>query len=226
MTSIGHNNPPDTLDEALAPFGDMIAEAENWLDGSAVENEAQMKAVDAILRGIKDAHKAVTAAEEAEAKPIYDQWKAAKARYAPTLTDLDRIKKGLVSIVAEFKRKLAAEKAEAERKAHAEAEAARRIAEEAARIADAGNIETQRAAAAAMDEARRAQEAAAAARKDTVKGMRTVHRYAIEDYRSALHWIAQNDREAMTFFIEAYVGKHYKDAVIAGVKVWTEKVAF
>lgn len=221
-----HNNPPDPIDEALAPYGDVISEAESWLDGQAVENEAQMKAVDALLRGIKGAHKAVSAAEESEAKPIYDQWKAAKARYAPTLTDLDRIKKGLVSIVDAFKRKLAAEKAEAERKARAEADAARRAAEEAARAAGAGNIEEQRAADAAMEEARRAQEAAQTASKDAVKGLRTVHRYAIEDHRAALHDIAANDREAITAFIEAYVSKNYRARDIAGVKTWTEKEAF
>jgi hypothetical protein len=221
-----HNNPPDPIDEALAPYGGVIEEAQNWLDGTAVENEAQMKAVDQLLRGIKDAHKAVSAAEESEAKPIYDQWKAAKARFAPTLTDLDRIKKGLVSIVDAFKRKLAAEKAEAERKARAEAEAARRVAEEAARAVDAGDIEAMRAADAAMEEARRAQEAAQAASKDTVKGLRTVHRYEITDHRAALHDIAANDREAITAFIEAYVAKSYRARAIAGVRTWSEKEAF
>jgi antibiotic biosynthesis monooxygenase (ABM) superfamily enzyme len=56
--------------------------------------------------------------------------------------------------------------------------------------------------------------------------MRTVHRYEIEDHRAALHWIAQNDRDAMTAFIEAYVAKNHKDTEIAGVKRWTDKEAF
>lgn len=38
-----HNNPPDPIDEALAPFGDFISEAENWLDGTAVENESPLR---------------------------------------------------------------------------------------------------------------------------------------------------------------------------------------
>ena len=29
-----HNNPPDPIDEALAPYGDAIEEAQNWLDGN------------------------------------------------------------------------------------------------------------------------------------------------------------------------------------------------
>ena len=223
----GHNMPPDALDEAIAPFGDAISEAENWLDGEPVQNEAQMKAVDALLRDVKAAKKAVTEAEESEAKPIYDQWKAAKARFAPTITDLDRIAKGLIAIVDAFKRKLAAEKAEAERKARAEAEAAMRAAAEAARQADAGNIEAQRAAAQAQAEADEAVRAAALASKDTVKGLRQVTRYVIDDHRALLHWIARNRRDDLTAFIDDFAKKHHSEVPVGnGLRTWKERVAF
>ena len=221
-----HNNPPDPLDEALAPYADYIAEAEGWLDGQAVTDEGQMKAVDALLKEIKSAEKAVKNAEESEAKPIYDQWKAAKARFTPTLDDIGRLKKGLADLVNDFKKKLAAEKAEAERLARIEAEKAAREAEEAARKADSMNIEEQRAAAEKMEAARQAQEAAKAASKDQVKGLRTVTKYAIDDHRAALHWIAQNDREAVTDFIDEYVRKNHRTKTIGGVRVWQDKEAF
>lgn len=227
LAQIGGNNPPDPIDEALAPFGDTITEAEGWLDGKAVETEGQMKAVDALTKEIKAAKKAVEAAEESEAKPIYDQWKAAKARYKPTLDDLDRIIKGLVAAVDGFKRKLAAEKAEAERLARIEAARKMREAEEAARHAAANDIEAQRAAAAAQAEAAEAQRLAQAAAKDTVKGLRTVTRYEITDHRALLNWIARNDRDAITAFIEAWAAKNHKDNQSAeGLRVWTEKEAF
>ena len=226
QTTIGHNSPPDPIDEALAPYGDALSEAENWLDGTSVENEGQMKAVDILLKHIKAAEKAVKDAEESEAKPIYDQWKAAKARYTPTLTDLERIKKGLVAVVDTFKRKLAAEKAEAERKARAEADAARRAAEEAARQASASDIQAQRKAAEAKQAADLAMAQAAAASKDTVKGMRTVTRYEITDHRALLHWIAANDRGAITTFIEEYARRNHRDIKADGLKVWQEKEAF
>ena len=226
LANIGHNLPPDPLDEALAPYGDAIAEAEGWLDGKPVENEEQMKAVDTLLRSIKDAAKAVDTAKEAEAKPLHDAWKAALARYKPTADDLDRIKKGLLALVDAFKRRLAAEKAEAERKARAEAEAAMRAAQEAARAADASNIEAQRAAAEAERQAQAAIAAAKAASKDTVKGLRTVTMHEVEDYRAALHWIAANDRDAVTDFVTEYVRRNHKDKAISGVRVWQEKVAF
>ena len=223
----GHNNPPDPLDEAIAPFGDAISEAENWLDGEPVQNEAQMKAVDALLRDVKAAKKAVAEAEESEAKPIYDQWKAAKARFAPTITDLDRIAKGLIAIVDTFKRKLAAEKAEAERKARAEAEARMRAAAEAARQADAGNIEAQRAAAQAQAEADEAVRLAALASKDTVKGLRQVTRYAVDDHKALLNWIARNRRDDLTAFVDEWAKRHHKDCAGAdGLRVWLEKEAF
>lgn len=220
-----HNNPPDPIDEALAAFGDTITEAEGWLDGKPVETEGQMKAVDALTKEIKAARKAVEAAEESEAKPIYDQWKAAKARYKPTLDDLDRIVKGLVAAVDGFKRKLAAEKEAARKKAEAEAWEATRKAQEAARLADASNIDAQRQAAAAQAEAEALQQAAMAAKHDTVKGMRWYDCYEIIDHRKALHWIAANDRDAMTAFIEAYVAKNAKRMSEDAVRNYKEQRA-
>ena len=223
---IGHNNPPDAIDEALAPYGDHISEAENWLDGAAVETEAQMKAVDALLQRIKMAERAVTEAKEAEAKPLHDAWKAALARYKPTLEDLDRIKKGLVAAVDGFKRRLAAEKAEAQRKARAEAEAAARAAAEAALAAQASDIEAQRRAAEAQAAADLAQAQATAASKDKVRGLRTVTRYEVTDHRALLHWIAQHDRDALTAFIEDYAQRRHRDVNADGLRVWQEKAAF
>lgn len=222
----GHNQPPDPIDEALAPYGDFLTEAESWLDGAAVESEGQMKAVDALLRQVKAAEKSVKDAEESEARPLYDQWKAAKARYAPTLEDLGRIKKGLVAIVDAFKRKLAAEKAEAERKARAEAEAKMRAAEEAARQADAADIEAQRSAAQAQAEAAEAAKKAADASRDTVKGLRTVTKYEVTDHRALLHWIAANRRDDITAFIDEWARRNHRDVSADGLRVWQEKEAF
>ena len=88
------------------------------------------------------------------------------------------------------------------------------------------SIEAQRAADAMMAEAEEAAKAASRAAKDTVKGMRTVQVYAIEDHRAALHWIAKNDREAVTAFIDEYVRRNFKLRVIDGVQVETKKEAF
>lgn len=226
---IGHNAPPDPLDEALAPYGDYLAEAEAWLDGTAVEDEAQMRAVDVLLKQIKAADKDVTAAQKSEAAPLHDAWKSALSRYRPTLDDLDRIKRGLVAAVDAFKRKLAAQKAEAERLARKQAQAAARAAAEAHRAALDSDIAAQRAAADLLAHAEAAHRAAARATKDagTVKGLRNVTQYEITDHRALLHDIVANDRDAITAFIEEYARKHHAQTrPMAGLRVWQEKVAF
>jgi chromosome segregation ATPase len=226
LASIGHNNPPDPIDTALEPFGDVITEAETWLDGTRVETEGQMKAADTLIKGVKAARKAVDEARDTVTKPLHEAWKAEVARWKPTQDDLDRIVKGLVALVDDFKRKLAAEKEASRKKAEAEAWEATRKAQEAARQADAANLEAQREAAAAMAEAEEKQRQAQAAAKDVVKGLRTVHRHTIDDHRAALHWIAKHDRDAVTAFVEAYVAKNFKTAAIDGVTVTTEREAF
>jgi hypothetical protein len=185
-----------------------------------------MKDVDRLTKEVKAALKAVKDGEKSSAAPLYDAWKAEKARWKPTIDDLERMVKGLVALVGPFKARVAAEKAEAERLARVEAEKKRREAEAAARKADAADIEAQREAAQAMEEAKAAQKVASQASKETVKGMRTVHRHEITDHRAALHWIAAHDKPAMTEFIESYVAKHTKTTTIDGVKAWTEKEAF
>lgn len=224
--AIGGNNPPDPIDEALAPYGDAIEEAQNWLDGEPIQNEDQLKATDVLLKTIKSALKDLNAARDDATKPLHEAWKAEVARWKPTQDDLDRIIKGLVACQDPFKRALAAKKEAEKRAAWEAAEKARREAEEAARAAQLSDINAQREAAEKAAEAQRAIEEASAKQKDKVRGMRTVHLYEIEDHRAALHWIAQNDRDAMTAFIESYVAKHHKDAPIAGVRRWSEKEAF
>ena len=224
---IGHNNPPENpIDEAIAPYSDYISESENWLDGQKVETEAQMKAVDVILKEIRSAASDLAKAEKLATAPFYDAWKGEIARWKPEKEDLDRIKKGLAELVNDFKKKLAAEKAEAVRQANLEAAKKRRKAEAAMHKTDPTDIRSQREAEVARLEWEASEKSAQAAKKDTVKGLRKVSRFEIEDYRAALHWIAKNDRCAMTDFIEEYVRRNHKTANIDGVRSWEEKEAY
>jgi hypothetical protein len=134
--------------------------------------------------------------------------------------------KGLAAIQDPYKRKKAAEIDAAKRKAWQDADGARRAAVKAAQEASAGNIEAQREAEAARQAAMDAEAQASKQAKAKVGGMRTAHKYEITDHRAALHWIAKNDKDAMTAFIEAYVDKNHKSSAIDGVKTWTEKEAF
>lgn len=223
---IGANNPPDPIDAICAQYEGERMEAENWLDGTPVENEGQMKAVDVLRKAMREFRLGLEAGQKSATAPLYDAYKAEGARWKPSIDDAKRIESGLVSLVDGFKKKLAVEKEAAEREARAEAARKMREAEEAARAANAADIEAQRAAAEAQREAEEAQRRAAAASKDTVKGLRTVTKYQIEDHRAALHDIATNDRDAVTAFIEDYVRRNHKARSINGVRVWQEKEAF
>jgi hypothetical protein len=198
--TIGHNNPPDPIDEITAQYDAARAEAENWADGTPVENEAQMKAVDALRKSMREWRLSLEAGQKSATAPLYDVYKAELARWKPTIDDAKRIETCLVSLVDTFKRKLAEEKEAARKKAEAVAWEATRKAQEAARAADTANLEAQREAAAAMAEAERKQREAQAAAKDTVKGLRTVTETVVVDPLELARWLWVNDKEAQMEF--------------------------
>lgn len=226
---IGGNSPPEPVDMMLtiqAAYDGVFAEVANWLDGSPVENDDQMRAVDTLMAEVKAAAKEASDAKESEYRPHKDACDAVVARWKVFLDDLDRQAKGLAAIVGNYKRKREAERQESERLARIEAAKKREAAESAARTADAANIEAQREAAQSLRAADAAQREVAAIAKDKTRGLRTVQRHEITDHRAALHWIAANDRDAITAFIEEYVRRNFKDREIDGVKKWTDKEAF
>ena len=222
-----HNNPPDPIDQIISAYDDSRTEAENWLDGASVENESQMKAVDDLRKAMRQMRLDLERGQKSAAAPLYDVYKAELARWKPTIEDAKRIEGGLVAAVDVFKRKLAEERREAERLAWEAANKARQEAEAKAAAANAADIEAQREAAAAKEAAMEAERTAQAARKDQVKGMRSVTKYEITDHRALVNWIAANDRDAMTAFIEDWARKNHKTVANAeGLRVWVEKEAY
>lgn len=223
---IGHNNPPDPIEEVVAEYDGVLLEAQNWCDGELVEDEASVKVVDSLLKSFKSYKSALAKAGKQRTDPLHKAWKAEVAAVKVYTDDADRIQSALVALVAPFKEKLAAEKRAAERAAWEAAEQKRREAERAAAEAEASDIEAQRQVAAARQEAMEAEKLAQARSKDGVKGLRKVSKYEITDMRAALHWIARNDKGAMSDFVGEYVRRNFKAASIDGVRVWDEKEAF
>lgn len=230
MAGLGHNNPPDPIDQICAAYDASRVEAENWTDGTPVENEAQMKAVDALRKSMREWRLELEKGQKSATAPLYDAYKAEGARWMPTIEDAKRIEGCLVAAVDGFKRKLAAEKAEAERQAAMEAARKRREAEEAARAANAADLDAQREAAEKLRQAEQANANLAAARKATesaTKGTRAVTRYEITDHKELLHWIATNRRDDLTAFIEDWARKNHKpDPQANGLRVWQDKEAY
>ncbi|MDZ7824663.1 MAG: hypothetical protein U5K75_11975 [Ahrensia sp.] len=224
---IGANNPPDLIDVITATYDGDRAEAENWLDGTPVTNEAQMLAVDDLRKSMRDWRLGLEKGQKDAAAPLYHVYKAELDRWKPTIEDAKRIEGCLVAAVDAFKRKLAAEKEAARREAERLAWEATRAAQEALRRANAADLEAQRKAQAAIDRSEHLQAQAGLAKADVVKGLREVTRYEVLDYRALLHWIAQNDRDAITAFIGEWARKNHKENQQAdGLKVWKEKEAY
>lgn len=227
IAPIGHNSPPDPIDEINAEFEADRIEAENWTDGTLVENEAQMAVVDQVRKRAREWRLALERGQKSATAPLYDAYTTEQKRWKPTIEDAKRIESALIAAVDGYKRKLAAEKEEARRKAEAEAWAARRAAEEAARAANAADLEAQRAVAEAQREAEEAQRRAAAASKDKVTGLRTVTRYEITDPRDLLNWLARNRKDDVLAFIEEWARRNHKpDPGAAGLRVWQEREAY
>lgn len=224
---IGHNQAPDPIDTITAAYEAEREEAENWTDGTVVENEAQMVAVDALRKSMREFRLELEKGQKSATAPLYDVYKAELARWKPTIDDAKRIESCLVAIQDPFKQKLAAEKKAAERAAWEAVEKARKEAEAKAASAAATDLEAQRELEATRQAVIDAEAAAQAAKKDNVKGMRTVTRYEITDHKALLHWIAKNDRDAITDFLNEYARKEHKVVANAdGLRVWTEKEAY
>jgi len=223
---IGGNSPPDPIEVVTAQYDDIISEAQNWSDGESVTDEAQMNAVDELIRGFKTYRADLTKAAKERTDPLHKAWKSEVAAVKVYTDDADLLQGTLVAAVAPFKAKLAAEKEAARKAAWQAAQDAEREANAKAAAADTANIEAQREAAQAQAAAMEARKTASAAQKDTVKGMRTVHYHDIADMRALVNWIATNDKPAMAAFAEAYAARNHKDIPDAVVRSWTAKEAF
>ena len=225
--AIGHNNPPDPMDEITAQFEAQRMEAEGWADGEPVTNEAQMAVVDALRKSMRDWRLALEKGQKDATAPLRKIYQDELDRWKPTIADAKRIEGCLVATVDVFKRKLAAEKAEAERKAREQAEAAAEALRKARAEADAANLEAQRAIEQAEREAEQARIQAAVAKKQAhVGGMVTKTFYEVTDATALLRWMWANDRAAVEAFAEDYARRnHGMGKPMDGVKVWQDKVA-
>ena len=223
---IGGNSPPDPIEVVTAQYDDIISEAQNWSDGESVTDEAQMNAVDELIKGFKTYRADLTKAAKERTDPLHKAWKSEVAAVKVYTDDADLLQRTLVAAVAPFKAKLAAEKEAARKAAWQAAQDAEREANAKAAAADTANIEAQREAAQAQAAAMEARKTASAAQKDTVKGLRTVHYHDIADMRALVNWIATNDKPAMAAFAEAYAARNHKDIPDAVVRSWTAKEAF
>ena len=201
IATIGHNSPPDAFTAIEAHVSDLMTEAKNWADGSAIESQAQADAVAKLIDDFRAASKAADDARKEEAKP-FDEGKAAvQAKYAVLLAETKAqtgsIPRALAALKATLtpwlqhleRERLAAAKAaqdEADRKANEAAEALR-----ATSMADLDGREAAEALVSAAEDAakdaKRIDQAKSHAKGDgRAIGLRTTYRAVMTDRKAAL----------------------------------------
>lgn len=229
---IGHNGGPD-MDPIAAvtdQYGDTLSEIENWTDGTLVETEAQMLAVDALLKEFKTYKTALNNAAKERTAPLHTAWKAEVAAVKVYTDDADKLQAALVASVSPFKKKLADEKRAVERAAWEAADKVRREAAEAEAKANAASIDDQRDLEAKRQAVIDAETAAKAASKDKPKGLRWEYPFVITDMSDVLRWMNKNARADLEAAALAYVTKYvreHKDATaIPGVNVTKTQEGF
>jgi hypothetical protein len=168
MSNIGHNNPPSSPFELATESVDLIyLEAKNWMDGEAIENQAQADAVSTILDQLRQVKKGVDEARITEKKPFDDAAKEVQERYKPLLTKCDTAASACKSTLTPWLEKLDAEKRAKEAAAKAEAERLAKEAQDAIEAARGGNdISALEQREAAIEAAKRAEADANRASKD------------------------------------------------------------
>lgn len=173
---LGHNNPPDPLEEAFRPIQARTNELRVGLarvpETIDPDNEGRVtdfiKQVKATIKDAKDAHRAVKA-------PVLEQSRAIDAKLKAMTEPLEKMLEPIQKRLADYAKKCADEERrrqeEARRRAAEEEEAKRREAEEARRAAEekarsADTVEARQEAEAAFAGVQQAEaEAEAAAKK-------------------------------------------------------------
>jgi len=188
----------------------LYEEAKNWADGSDIENDEQLAAVDTLDKALLKAGQEADNLREEEKEPLKKQVDAIQARYHPLIGDtkagkgkVPMARTSLEPIRTRYKTKKAAEAAAAAAKARAEFEEQQRIAREAMK-ASSGNLE-------AREQAEQQQTAAKAAEKIMKKaekaattglGLRPVWEVQVNDPRAlAAHYWKTRSADVDAFFL-------------------------
>ena len=233
--TIGGNNPPEPIDGFKTHIEDLLIEAQNFLDGSGVNSEAEADGVSRIIDELRKASKDADAERKAEKKPHDDAGKAVQAKWKPVLeraaTAIDVAKKALTP----WLEKLEAERLERERIAREEAERAAEEARKAHAAAQADDLAAREAAEAKIKEAEEAEKAAnkIASAKTHAKGggraigLRTHWTATITDRRAALNHYVKTNPDAFVDLIQTLADRDARANVheVPGVLFKNEKVA-
>jgi hypothetical protein len=217
MATIGHNNPPDPFTAIEAHVSDLITEAKNWADGSAIENQAQADAVAKLIDDFRAASKAADDARKEEAKPFDDGKAEVQAKYAVLLAEtkaqtgsIPRALTALKATLTPWLQHLERERQAAAKAAQDEADKQAREAAEKLRatsMADMAGREEAEAIVAAAQAVQDSADALAKARSHAkgdgrAIGLRTTYRPVLTDPRAAVLHYMTDQREAFLDLVQ------------------------
>lgn len=202
----GANNPPP-FEAIRVHVSDLMTEARNWCDGTAIETQAQADLVAKLIDDFRQAAKAADDARKEEARP-HDEAKAAiQAKYAPLIAetkaqtgDIPRALAALKATLTPWLQRLERERQEAARKAQEEADRKAREAAEAMRAAEVSDLAAREEAESLVAAAQAVQASADALEKarshakgdGRAIGLRKTYRPVMTDRKAALMHYAAN----------------------------------
>lgn len=230
MSEIGHNMPP-ALDAFSMALDDVYGEAQNWLDGAAVENQAQADAIGVIMATARRIKKDADAARADEKRPHDEAGKAVQEKWRPLLTRADNIITAAQKPLTAF---LEAEQARQREVAEAARIEALRLQREAhaARQASDGNLAAVEQAEALQKDADRATKVAGRAEKqktnvagmDRAVSLRSRQVVDVTDYRALLEHVMKTDPAPLKEWLADYARKALPSQ-LPGVAIRTERKA-
>lgn len=234
---VGGNFPPEPTPELegattapeqpdpLAPYkaikvhcDDLNVEAKNWLDGKAIESQAQADEVAKLLGMLREAQGTAEDARKKEAEPVDKAKAEIQTRYNALIGETKTVTGSVVRAITACKAALAPwlQKLEDEKRAkelalQKEAEEKAKAAADAARAASGHDLEAQEAAEALVKDAIDAQRTANRASNDHARasgggyravGLRSVWTPALTNAGDALkHYAARNPDELKAFLL-------------------------
>lgn len=208
---IGANNPPvDPFDGFKAHFEDLRTEAGNWLDGTAIETQAQADEVSRLMDEFRKASKDADKARAEEKKPHDDAAKAVQAKWKPLLDSAELAVTLCKKTLAPWLQKLEDEKRAAAEAARKEAEEKAAAAAAAMRAASDTDLGAREAADALVEQAKAAELAANRAEKDRAHAsggsrattLRSYFTPVLTDPKAALmHYVARRPDDVKEFLV-------------------------
>lgn len=221
MTQKGHNSPPPH--EAMAlHVDDLFLLVSDTTEGAEVTNDAQEEALADLLDQIWQAEKDSEKQRKAEKEPHLEAGREVDAVWKPVKAKCEAAAKHIKGLLTPYRVAKQEAKDEEARIAREKAEAI-----EAAARAKMQKPEHLQAKFDAEEELKAARKIKAAANRTDreATGLRTYKVVEVTDRRAALNWIAKNDADALTEFVEGYARRRAVNFPMDGVTVTEEKRA-